>query len=57
MCCCKEVDVVNSDFLTKFDCICNDYANMCNCKYLYMTITSNTVLVSDSVAVTLHTVQ
>ena len=21
MCCCKEVDVVNSDFLTKFDCI------------------------------------
>ena len=21
MCCCKEVDFVNSDFVTKFDCI------------------------------------
>ena len=24
MCCCKEVDAVNSDFLTKFDCISID---------------------------------
>ena len=29
MCCCKEVDVVNSDFVTKFDCILISYV----CKY------------------------
>jgi hypothetical protein len=43
VCCCKEVDIVNSDFLTKFDC--NTIYTQCHtlCNTIYTHTLCNTI--------------